>query len=243
MRKFLIGIAASVFVSGTISIAQAAGPEDLSNPQAKAYITLAFGGYDKQDTLANSLHYGLRLDHSAMSGYNAGLLPAISQVDFNITGFNDMSVNGVPFMQRTLKLNEDGSTTSYTVLDFGLLAAGVAGLGFAIYEVTKSKASPDPVTKTTTVSTPNGNVVVTTVNGIVTSVVNAVTGAGIPLGTITAPVTAIICSATGAIGGLLCPTLGGNDGALSAAFEERDTAHLEWLNSENGHMGDLHLIQ
>lgn len=245
MRKLLIGIAASVFISGTITLAEAAGP-DFNSPQTKAYINLAFGGHDAHSTLANGLHYGLRLDRNDLMG-RAGVAPAISQVDFNANGFNDMSVNGVPFLHRSLQLNEDGQTTSFTVFDWGLLAAGVAGLGFAIYEVTKSKESPDPKTTTVNTTDANGNpltVVVTTVNGVVTSVVNTVTGLGIPLDTVTAPVTAAICSATTVLGGLLCPTFSSSsDRALSSALNERDTQHLEWLNSDNGHMGDLYAIQ
>ncbi|HWU68012.1 MAG TPA: hypothetical protein VN046_03975 [Stenotrophobium sp.] len=243
MRKLLVGIAASVFISGTITLAEAAGP-DFSNPQTRAYVNLAFGGSDAHSSLANGLHYGLRLDRNDALG-RSGLAPAISQLDFNASGFSDMSVNGVPFLSRSLQLNEDGQSTSFTVFDWGLLAAGVAGLGFAVYEVTKSKESPDPVTKTTTVSTPNGNVVVTTVNGIVTTVVDTVTGLGIPLSTVTAPVTAAICSATTVLGGLLCPTFSSsNDRALSSTLDERETRkHLEWLNSDNGHMGDLYAIQ
>ncbi|MGH8461699.1 MAG: hypothetical protein ACRESS_08845 [Stenotrophobium sp.] len=243
MRKLLIGIAAGAFISGTVCVAQAAGP-DYNNPQAKAYVNLSFGGdSDAKSTLTNSLHYGLRLDHNNLLG-NATLLPAISQLDFSLGGFNDMSVNGVPFLYRAVRLDEDGQTTTYSVWDWGLLAVGVAGLGFAIYEVTKTKASPDSTTKTTTVATPNGNVVVTTVNGVVTTVVNAVTGAGIPLNTVTGPVLTAICGATGAIGGLGCPAFSSaNERALSSVLDERDNQRLEWLNSDNGHMGDLYAIQ
>ncbi|MGH8456203.1 MAG: hypothetical protein ACRETW_07575 [Stenotrophobium sp.] len=225
----------ATFAAGTANIAQAAGT-DFNNPQTKAYFSLAFGGHDK---LASGLHYGLMLEHNNLTQFSGAPLHPITQLDFNAGGFNSMSVNGVPFARRSVQLNEEGQATSYTAFDWGLLAVGLAGVGFAVYEVTKTHASPDPTTKTTTVATSNGNVIVTTVNGIVTSVVNAATGAGIPLGSITGPVLSSICSATGAIGGLGCSSLASTDGQALAPLVERDVKHQEWLDSENGHMGDL----
>ncbi|TXH05267.1 MAG: hypothetical protein E6R07_04920 [Nevskiaceae bacterium] len=240
MRKLLMATAAGLSM-GIASLAMAASPNETS-PELRAYVNLDFGG--KTSNFSRSFHYGLRLDQDSRVAARLGRLtplPSIMQVDFTgHSGFDSARINGVPFANHVAQLNEDGSEGSgYNAWDWGLLAVGVVGLGFGIAEVVKTHDSPDPKTTQQTVTTTdaNGNpvtVVVTTVNGVITSVTNVLTGAGIPVNQLPT-VLPTLCSTTH-----LCMSGNSYERALSAATAERDIQRLDWLETENGHMGDLY---
>ena len=242
MRKLLVATIMSV---GVVMQAGAANTEQYA-PEMKAYVNFGFGAPQAQSL---GMHYGFRMDYDRRLQAAMGhLLPSMMQLDFAAdTGFNSALLNGQPFLKRVVQLNQDGDAgaaagSTYTTLDWGLLAVGVVGIGFGISQVVKTSESPDPVTTTTASNGAGGNVIVTTVNGVVTQVVDAVTGAGIPLGSITGPLLTQLCGATATAGGLGCPAYASaEDRALADISEREATRHLEWLNADYGHMGDLYL--
>lgn len=229
---------------GIATLAFAANPAETS-PEMRAYVNFDIGS--KESNLARSFHYGLRLDQDSRLAARMGrvtALPSLAQVDFNASnGFESARINGVPFASHVRQLNEDGSEGSgYNAWDWGLLAVGVVGLGFGIAEVVKTHDSADPKSSQQTVTTTdaNGNpitVVVTTVNGVITTVTNVLTGVGIPVSQLPT-VLPTLCSTTG-----LC--MEGRSAAERALENNyvQDYARLQWLETENGHMGDLLLVR
>jgi hypothetical protein len=218
MRKLLIAtaIGAGLCVG---AVAVAANSDDLA-PQARAYMNYGFGG--KDSSLPRNFHYGLRLDQDTRLATRIGResMPSIMQLDFNAkSGFESARVNGVPFASRSLRLNEDGTETSYSVLDWGLLAVGVVGLGFGIAEVVKTKESDDP--KTTGTSTGGGTTGGTPTGGTTTG--------GTPTG--------------GTTGGLLGTGLLGFTGASYSGDRNVDAERQAWLDGGTGHMGDLNPVR
>jgi hypothetical protein len=156
MRKLLIAAAVGAGL-GIGAVAFAANSDDMTT-QARAYMNFGFGG--KDTSLPRNFHYGLRLDQDNRLAERLGResMPSIMQLDFNAKdGFETARVNGVPFISRSMRLNEDGSQTSYSALDWGLLAVGAIGLGVGIAEVVKTKSSSNPTnTSTTTGGTTTG---------------------------------------------------------------------------------------
>lgn len=211
MRKLLI--AASVLAGLSVGAVASAANSDTMASQAKAYVNLGFGG--NNSSLPSNFHYGLRLDHDSRMAARLGreALPAIMQVEFNAkNGFSSAKVNGVPFANRVTRFDEDGGSTTYSVMDWGLLAIGTVGLGFGIAEVLKTKDDSDPGTSTgTTTGTTGGG---------------GLLGTGLLGGTDT----------TGA-GGLLGTGLLGFAGGAYA--DSVDAERQAWLDGGTGHMGDL----
>ena len=236
MRKLLI--AASMLAGLCVgSVASAANNLDSSAPEMRAYMNFAFGG--KTKSIANNFHYGLRLDQNRSILARAGRsMPSLAQVDFTPkSGFSSAAVNGVPFASRIVKFDEDGGETSYSMLDWGLLAIGAAGLGFGIAEVLKTKDDPDPRTTTTVVQGPNGpiSVVVNTVTGAVQAVLDGA-GIPIPLSDITGGLLTTVCGVASIPGVCLADR---SSFERRMASQERDVQRIQWLDSGMGQMGDL----
>ena len=174
MRKFLI--AASVLAGlGIGTLASAANSDDIVGQSAKAYMNFGFGG--KDSSLPGNFHYGLRLDHDTRTSQMGQMSrPAIMQVDFNAkNGFSSALVNGVPFASHVSRFDEDGSDTSYTMLDWGLLAVGAVGLGFGIAEVLKTKDDPD---SKATPTNPTGNTTGSLLGGLLGGLLGATYAGG-----------------------------------------------------------------
>ena len=154
MRKiFIAAIAAS-----TIGVAWAdASIQDQqyqdqtrNQPQARAYLSYSFGGDSRRRGLAAPLHYGLRIDYdSRLRQQNAGVVTTpLLQFDHDNRGESLALANGVPFAARNLRMNQDagsGSSSSggsssnsgWTFFDWTLLAVGLGGAGYLIYDVSK----------------------------------------------------------------------------------------------------------
>jgi len=169
MRKiFIAAIAAS-----TIGVAWAdASIQDQqyqdqtrNQPQARAYLNYSFGGNSHSKGLAAPLHYGLRIDYdSRLRQQNAGVVTTpLLQFDHDNRGESLALANGVPFAAHNLRMNQDagsGSSTSgsgssnsgWTFFDWTLLAVGLGGTGFLIYEVTKGHNSPNAAPASSTSS-------------------------------------------------------------------------------------------
>lgn len=143
MRNILLALTTGAALCGTVLLAGAAAPDE-RQPEARAYLNFRFGG---ATPASESFFYGLRLDRPVLAE-EAGLRPALMTVEFTRGGFSSASLNGMPFVQQ-LRLNQDeegsSSDTQWTAIDWGLLAAGVVGVGFAVAEVADSQdESPDP---------------------------------------------------------------------------------------------------
>ncbi|PTU32326.1 hypothetical protein [Stenotrophobium rhamnosiphilum] len=216
MRKILMAVA----VVTSIGVCTGAFASDFNapnSPKTTAYLNFGFGGHGKNNDMLSSLHYGLRMDQS--NPYSAQITgqparPAFMQADFNLRdGFSSALVNGVPFASHVKKFDEDGGETSYSMLDWGLLAIGAAGLGFGIAEVLKTKDDSDPAT------TGGGGNPATGLCGIVN---------GIP---VLGPI----------VGGVLqCPSTGSSlANNASSGNEKSDYERINWLDKGMGQMGDL----
>lgn len=143
MRKTMMALALSLGVTGMSPVAHAVSPYE-DAPEYKAYVNFEFGG--AADLPAMPLRYGLRIDHDSRYLRTLGnTMPPLAQLQFSDGRFESASVNGLPFA-RSLSLQQYGTEeTRWTAIDWGLLAAGVVGLGFVVYEISDANdESPDP---------------------------------------------------------------------------------------------------
>jgi opacity protein-like surface antigen len=140
MKKIALAAGLAVLGAAAATPAIAADPQDRT-PEFRSYLQFQFGG---ATPALDSLHYGLRIDHDSRLADRP--MPAIAQLDFGARGFSTASVNGLPFVRSlSLQQNDGYEETRWTAIDWGLLAAGVAGLGFIVYEVSDSNdTSSDP---------------------------------------------------------------------------------------------------
>jgi hypothetical protein len=163
MRKILIAaIAASVVgVAGADAANQELGPQQYQDqtreqPQARAYLSYNFGGDNHRRGLAAPLHYGLRFDYDGrLRQQDAGVVTTpLMQFDHDNRGESVALAGGVPFAAHNLRMNQDGdgsgssssggsSEGGWTFFDWTLLAVGVGGAGYLIYEATKGHNSPN----------------------------------------------------------------------------------------------------
>lgn len=149
MRNIVLAVTTGAALAGLAMVAHAASPDE-RQPEARAYMNFTFGG---TGTTAESFFYGLRLDHD--SRHTDQPLQPVMAVEFDGTGFSSAKINGMPFT-RDLRLNQSGER-QWSWVDWGLLAAGVAGLGYVIAEVADSEEeSDDPEGGSTTGGTTTG---------------------------------------------------------------------------------------
>ncbi|HZR36254.1 MAG TPA: hypothetical protein VFA75_12835 [Nevskia sp.] len=159
MRKTFVAIIAAGAVGAVWADATTNQEQFRDQPEARAYLSYGFGSHDRHSTAA-PLHYGLRLDHGSRVNAvgNDGVrmqLPALLQLDHDNRGETLASANGLPFAGRNLRLNQDdsgsgnssggggGGDSGWNFFDWSLLAVGLGGAGYLIYDATKGKDSPD----------------------------------------------------------------------------------------------------
>ena len=249
MRNFLMA-AAVVTGVGVCTGAFAADYNNYANPfstKTTAYLNFGFGGSGRNSDILSSLHYGLRMDSAnpyVAQANGQPLRPAFVQADFNLhDGFSGAMLNGVRFANHVKSFDEDtGEETSYSLMDWGLLAVGAAALGFGIAEVVKTHDSPDPksTSTTTVVQTASGplTVVVNTVTGTVQQVLNT---AGVPVDV--AGLGQSVLNQVCAIAPVPGVCLTENRLQNASYMQERDIQREIWLDSGNGHMGDLYPVR
>jgi len=140
MKKIALAAGLAVVSAAIAAPAMAADPQDRT-PELRSYVQFQFGA---AAPIRDSLHYGLRIDHD--SRIQDRPHAAIAQLDFSANGFSTASVNGLPFARSvSLQQNDGYEETRWTAIDWGLLAAGVVGLGYVVYEVSDSNdTSSDP---------------------------------------------------------------------------------------------------
>lgn len=244
MRNFLM---AAAVVTG-LGVCTGAFASDYNTPfgtKTTAYLNFGFGGSGKNNGVLNNLHYGLRMDRAnpyQLQVSNQPARPAFVQADFNLRdGFSGAMVNGVRFASHVKSFDEDGGDTSYSMMDWGLLAIGAVGLGFGIAEVLKTKDDPDPKTTSTVVQTANGpiTVIVNTVTGTVQQVLNS---AGVPVDVqgLGQTVLNTVCGIAPVPGVCLAEQRYRNAEYLQ---QERDIQREMWLDSGTGQMGDLYAVR
>jgi hypothetical protein len=165
MRKTFVAIIAAGVVGVVWADATTNQEQFRDQPEARAYFSYSFGGEARRDQPA-PLHYGLRLDHdsrlNALGGSGVRVqMPALLQLDHDNRGQTLASANGLPFAGLNLRMHEGDSSGSdssssgsssgggtaeaggWTFFDWTLLAVGIGGAGYLIYDATKGKDSPD----------------------------------------------------------------------------------------------------
>lgn len=229
MRK-LAQASTALLLSGA-STAMAAGI-DSSFGEARLYWRATFGERAHQPL---GLQYGATLDYDRR--YLQSDLPqnVAAHVSFDQKGFAGAAINGVPFARRVTLQQDEGASeagSSYTVIDYSLLAIGAAAIGFGIYEVADGKNTPDAATP----ATPPGNPPAQPPSGPSVPGLPGLPGLpGAPGGTPSLP---SLPSLPGA------PMSGGTVGAFSSFAERTVTPeYQQWLDAGTGGMGDLVLIK
>lgn len=251
MRKATITAALAAML-GCSAAATAADRYD-QQPELKAYMNFSFDGRgaDKQ-----MLAYGLRLDHDRRF-LEAPVAP-IAKLEFRgLQGLEQFQVNGMPLVKRELALGADGET-QYSWVDWGLIVAAVAGIGYLVYDIVDSDETKTPDEEEPEPENPDGSGggLPATVGGLLDlltpeqldGLADLVEGG---LDTVlglaeNSPIGGLINIVNGgadALNALL--GLGGAPGfaddlAGSAALVTRNTPEYQnWLDGGMGHMGDL----
>lgn len=126
---------------GAMGNAVAADPSQRA-PTAAAFVEFDFGGADATPS-DSSLRYGLQLDHDRRFAD----VPAapMFRMAFTPAGFSSAALNGLPFAYRSTTVSQTGEALEYTVFDYGLVALGAVGIGFAVAEIVDADdETPDP---------------------------------------------------------------------------------------------------
>jgi hypothetical protein len=136
MRNLITALGTGAVLLGAGLVANAATPDE-RHPEARAYLNFKFGGADRR---AESFFYGLRLDHD--SRFLDRPAAPIMSVEFNEAGFSSANIHGMPFID-SVQLNQAGG--AMTAANWGVLAAGVVGVGAVAVAVSDSDdETPDP---------------------------------------------------------------------------------------------------
>ena len=145
MRKLTQASTALLLTGATA--AMAAGV-DSSFGEARLFWHSSFGAQSSQPMTSQ---FGMSLDYDRRYLPQSLTLEPAARVSFDRTGFVSASVNGLPFARRVSLQQTEGegeaegaAGTTYTAVDYGLLAIGALGIGYGISEVVDQKDSKDP---------------------------------------------------------------------------------------------------
>lgn len=118
------------------SLGAAAYDPGQKQPSALLSIGSHFGG--TADAYRDIPRYGLRfeIDHDRRYG-NVPPAP-IFLLELSSRGFEQAAMNGLPFARTIRQVNQFGDRTTYTTFDYGLAALGALSLGYVAYEVIDS---------------------------------------------------------------------------------------------------------
>ena len=182
MRKTFVAIIAAGAVGAVWADATTSQEQFRDQPEARAYLSYSFGGEARRSQPA-PLHYGLRLDHDSRlrERANGVQLPALLQLDHDNRGETLATANGLAFAGLNLRVHQNDSSGSgsdssssgsgsssdssgggtanaggWTFFDWSLLAVGLGGAGYLIYDATKGKNSPDGKSTSSSGSTCTG---------------------------------------------------------------------------------------
>ena len=231
MRK-LAQTSTALLLTGAATTAMAAGVGS-SFGDARLYWRLSFDESAKRVAESN---YSFVVDYDRRFG-DAPPVPA-AQVNFDRRGLMSAWLNGVPFARRLTLMQTEGegeaaSASSYTAVDYGLLALGAVGIGYGISTVVDQKDTPDASSGG---SPPGGSPTM----GPDAGPLGPITG---PLGPILSPVTGPLSPVLGPLSPITGP-LGLFTAGASSSFEERAVTpeYQQWLDGGMGGMGDLVVI-
>lgn len=221
MRK-LAQASTVLLLSGTTT-AMAAGV-DTSFGEARLFWRTSFSEQLNQST---DSRFGATLDYDRR--YSSQTLPGqpAAQVNFDRHGFVSAAMNGLPFARRVTLQQAEGEApagSTYTAVDYTLLAIGAVGIGFGISEVVNQKDTPDRASSTP--AAPPGS--------------PPASPGGLPL-----PLPLPSGFPSGSPLPLPLPLPGLAGGSASYGFEERSVTpeYQSWLDQGTGGMGDLVLIK
>lgn len=147
MRKLILTTAVAlslILVAGTA----AAMSRGYYEPEGGMFVSFGFGGPVSKKTLP--LQYGLlmRYDASALPFYRRLNLPPLFTLRFDANGNGVAEMAGVPFVRHVARLDQNGDngsgdqsggTGGFTVVDWGLLGLGLAGIGYGISKIASNK--------------------------------------------------------------------------------------------------------
>lgn len=111
-----------------------------SDPAARAYLSLGFGASSSHQD--NQLHAGLRIDRDSTLQWTQA--EPVARLDFDRSGLTEATLNGVPMVARDPVVYQQDGDIIYNWTDWGVLAAGAAGLGFIIFEVADNEDDEEP---------------------------------------------------------------------------------------------------
>jgi len=223
MKKLAQTSTATALLLSSATTAMAAGI-DSGFGAAQLYMRL---GFNENTAQRNSeMQYGFALDYDRRNANLPGV-PA-AQVNFDRKGFVNAWMNGTPFARRVTLQQSEGEVavgTTYTAVDYGLLAIGALGIGYGISEVVDQKDSSDPGASPS--PTPGEE-----------PAPSPSPGGGLPL---PIPIPS---------GGLPLPLpipipVGGALTFVATSMQEREVTpeYQQWLDAGTGGMGDLVLIK
>lgn len=136
----MIKVLFAALIGAAVSVQAVAANSDDYTPEYRAYTSYSFGA---PQTRSLGLHYGLRMDHDSREQLLASAhAPAIVQLDFSgRSGFEGVSIYGMPLTSRVLQLNEteEKSKTEKVLWFSGWFLLG--GVVYGIHEWTKSSPS------------------------------------------------------------------------------------------------------
>ncbi|WP_420427324.1 hypothetical protein [Algiphilus sp.] len=138
-----IGLGSTAFTSATaLPFGDVSFTERMlwNDPTARFYMSVEFGGQPVEHRYP--VHLGLRLDRNKQADWTQ--TTPMAQIDFDRAGLHAATLGGMPLLQRQYALNQQEGDIIYNWTDWGLLALGVAGLGYVIYEVADSDESAEP---------------------------------------------------------------------------------------------------
>lgn len=231
MRK-LAQTSTALLLSGAASTALAAGAAT-SFGDARLYWRMSF---DESAKRASEMSFSAVVDYDRRYG-NVPPVPAM-QVNFDRRGLMQAYMNGVPFAQRMTLNQAEGETaagTSYTAVDYGLLAIGALGIGYGIATVIDQEDTPDAPGAGAGPGPGAGPMMGPGLGPILGPVLG-------PLGPVLGPLGPVL----GPLGPILGPVLGpiGLYSGAQSSFEERAVTpeYQDWLDEGMGGMGDLVVI-
>ncbi len=223
MRKFaktstalLVTGAGAAFAAGT-----GTGFSD-----ARAYVKL---GFDNNLKPSSEAHYGFTLNMDSRLSSVQSSAPTAEML-FDRKGFLSAWLNGLPVAHSVSLTQNDGSEgPRFTAIDWSLIAAGAAGIGYGVYEVVDQKDTRDKAAAGG--SAPAG------------------TPAACPTGTTGRPPACVPTAApscpTGQVGTppLCAPGPGLTAGTAALADDAVMRESASWLDEGTGQMGDLAFVK
>lgn len=143
MRRSILAAAVIGLAASTTASASDLGQR---SPEGLMFLQMGFGGGSAQ-TMVQKLRYGFQFD--VAHGHEADARPSLLRMEFNGNtlapmGLGALEVGGVNILRTHYRLNANGTFSGYTVVDYGLLALGIAGVAVVGSEALDGDETPKP---------------------------------------------------------------------------------------------------